>query len=172
MPEKIKDLTPKEELKASQQDESFNDVADTPEIKDIRIMRERSFFGERIVTMDIPGTGAATGQNWDCARFIADMNYELLEAQFVYREESTSSGATIILVVVNDATAISAGSNFLNAGITFDDTGLRNDVQTGVLKPDRRDRLIKKGQMVGMYFTAGVVSAVGVHCTLRLRAIK
>ena len=172
MDEKIEDLTPKDELTAENSDPMDISDFDTPELRDIRIKRELSFFGERVITMQILGANAATGQDWNSAFFIADMNYEILSIQFTYAQESTDSGATVFPSVADDGTQIANGTSPLSTDFDFDNATLRWDVQTGTLKSDRRDRLIKKGQLLGMYFTGGVTASVAPHMTWRLRAIK
>lgn len=104
--------------------------------------------------------------------FIADQDYEVVDASFVASTAATDGGTvTADVVISKNTTAVASGTSVLSTN--FNAKGTLNTVQyagdgTVVLTVARRKRLLSQGDRLGIVYTGTLTALAGVDMTVSL----
>jgi len=106
--------------------------------------------------------------------FLANSPFEVLEITQIHKTAgSDGSDVNLQIEKITGTTVPGSGTNLLtnNSDAGFDMKGTASTVQTGVLTSTRADRLLAKGDRLGVDFAGTLTALAGVCVTVTLRWI-
>ena len=91
----------------------MSEPVNTLTVNDLHVLKNEGYFGPVTpVSFYLPGTSAATNGNYDVVFFIADRDYELIQAVERHGTAGTDASSVQILVTkLPDGVAIGSGTN-------------------------------------------------------------
>lgn len=106
--------------------------------------------------------------------FLANSPFEVLDISEIHKTAGThGSDVNLQIEKLTGTTAPGSGTNLLtnNSDAGFDMKGTANTVQEGALTATRSDRLLAKGNRLGVDFAGTLTALAGVCVTVTLRWI-